>query len=59
VYNSPATTLPPGADHAFHPAAFSLFVAIPNITHYGIYGSARAEAFRLALQWFDKYLKPL
>jgi len=33
-------------------------VTIPNITHYGIYREARAEAFRLALQWFDKYLKP-
>jgi dienelactone hydrolase len=33
-------------------------VTIPNITHYGIYGSARAEAFKLALAWFDKYLKP-
>jgi dienelactone hydrolase len=33
-------------------------VTIPNITHYGIYQQARMEAFRLALQWFDKYLKP-
>ncbi len=33
-------------------------VTIPKITHYGIYGSARAEAFRLALEWFDQYLKP-
>jgi alpha-beta hydrolase superfamily lysophospholipase len=33
-------------------------VTIPNITHYGIYREARAQAFRLALQWFDKHLKP-
>ena len=32
-------------------------VTIPNITHYGIYGAARPEAFRLALRWFDQYLK--
>jgi len=33
-------------------------VTIPNITHYGIYREARAQAFQLAVAWFDKYLKP-
>jgi fermentation-respiration switch protein FrsA (DUF1100 family) len=32
-------------------------VTIPGITHYGIYTTARVEATRLALEWFDKYLK--
>ena len=32
-------------------------VTIPNITHYGIYREARAQAFQLALTWFEKYLK--
>jgi dienelactone hydrolase len=33
-------------------------VTIPGITHYGIYGAAREQAIHLAIQWFDKYLKP-
>lgn len=33
-------------------------VTIPGITHYGIYTTARAEATRLAIEWFDRYLKP-
>jgi uncharacterized protein len=33
-------------------------VIIPGITHYGIYGKARAEAQKLALDWFSKHLKP-
>jgi alpha-beta hydrolase superfamily lysophospholipase len=33
-------------------------VIIPGITHYGIYGKARAEAQKLALDWFNKQLKP-
>jgi alpha-beta hydrolase superfamily lysophospholipase len=40
------------------PGAKKNLVIIPGITHYGIYGTARAEAARLALAWFDKYLKP-
>jgi uncharacterized protein len=32
-------------------------VNIPNITHYGIYGEARLQAQKLAIEWFDKYLK--
>jgi dienelactone hydrolase len=32
-------------------------ITIPGITHYGIYTTARAEATRHALEWFDQYLK--
>ena len=32
-------------------------VIVPKITHYGIYGEARAQARDLAIAWFDKYLK--
>jgi len=32
-------------------------VIISDIGHYDIYGKARAEADRLALDWFDKHLK--
>jgi uncharacterized protein len=33
-------------------------VIIPNITHYGIYSTARLQAQKLALEWFDRHLKP-
>ncbi|HWY86296.1 MAG TPA: alpha/beta fold hydrolase [Gemmataceae bacterium] len=32
-------------------------VTIPNITHYGIYNEARAQAQKLAIEWFDEHLK--
>jgi hypothetical protein len=32
-------------------------VTIPQITHYGIYKEARAQAQRLAVEWYDQYLK--
>jgi hypothetical protein len=32
-------------------------VTIPNITRYGIYFEAHQQAQKLALEWFDKYLK--
>ena len=32
-------------------------VTIPEITHYGIYTTARPQAQQLALEWFDKHLK--
>lgn len=32
-------------------------VTIPKITHYGIYGPAREEAQKLAIEWFDEHLK--
>jgi dienelactone hydrolase len=32
-------------------------VTIPNITHYGIYREAHAEAQKLAIEWYDLHLK--
>jgi len=34
------------------------YVEIAGIAHYGIYGEAREQATRLAVEWFDQYLKP-
>jgi uncharacterized protein len=33
------------------------YVIIPGITHYGIYSTAREQAIKLAVEWFDQYLK--
>ena len=33
------------------------YVVVPGIAHYGIYGEARERATKLAIDWFDKYLK--
>jgi dienelactone hydrolase len=33
------------------------YVVIPGITHYGIYREAREQATKLAVEWFDKYLR--
>jgi uncharacterized protein len=33
------------------------YVSIPNITHYGIYREQRQQAIKLAIEWFDQYLK--
>jgi dienelactone hydrolase len=33
------------------------YVVIPGIAHYGIYGEAREQATRLAIEWFDRHLK--
>jgi dipeptidyl aminopeptidase/acylaminoacyl peptidase len=33
------------------------YVVIPGIAHYAIYGQAREEATRLAIEWFDQHLK--
>ena len=33
------------------------YVVIPNIAHYGIYGEAREQATKLAIDWFDQHLK--
>lgn len=30
---------------------------IPGITHYGIYGEAREQSQKLAIEWFDTHLK--
>ena len=32
-------------------------VTLPDITHYGIYNEAHAEARRLAIDWFNQHLK--
>ena len=32
-------------------------VTIPKITHYGVYKEARAEAQKLAIEWYDAHLK--
>jgi hypothetical protein len=32
-------------------------VSIPGITHYGVYRDKREQVQRLAVEWFDKYLK--
>jgi dienelactone hydrolase len=33
------------------------YVVVPGIAHYGIYTSAREQAIKLAIEWFDQYLK--
>jgi dienelactone hydrolase len=33
------------------------YVEIPGITHYGIYTSKREDAIKMAIEWFDQYLK--
>jgi len=33
------------------------YVLVPGITHYGIYGTAREQAVKLAIEWFDQHLK--
>jgi uncharacterized protein len=33
------------------------YVVIPGIAHYGIYSTAREQATRTAIEWFDQYLK--
>jgi dipeptidyl aminopeptidase/acylaminoacyl peptidase len=30
---------------------------IPNITHYGVYTTARKESADMAIEWFAKHLK--
>jgi uncharacterized protein len=33
------------------------YVVVPNILHYGIYFQERELAMKLAIEWFDQYLK--
>jgi len=33
------------------------YVVVPGITHYGIYTTERDRAIKLAIEWFDQYLK--
>ena len=30
---------------------------IPGITHYAVYSTHRAQVVKMAIDWFDKYLK--
>ncbi len=39
------------------PGTKKKYVSIPNITHYGIYRESRDQAIKLAVEWFDQYLK--
>jgi uncharacterized protein len=39
------------------PGAKKKYVSIPNIKHYGIYFEQRQQAIKLAIEWFDQYLK--
>lgn len=39
------------------PGTKKKYVSVPNITHYGIYRESRNEAIKLAIEWFDQYLK--
>lgn len=32
-------------------------VVIPDITHYGVYGAAREQTIKLAIEWMDQHLK--
>lgn len=33
------------------------YVVLPGISHYGVYGEAREQATKLAIEWFDRHLK--
>jgi hypothetical protein len=33
------------------------YVVVPGITHYGIYTTQREPAIKMAIEWFDQYLK--
>ncbi|HEY7184099.1 MAG TPA: alpha/beta fold hydrolase [Blastocatellia bacterium] len=39
------------------PGTNKKYVSVPNITHYGIYFEQRQLAIKLAIEWFDQYLK--
>jgi dienelactone hydrolase len=39
------------------PGAKKKYVSVPNITHYGIYREQRQQAIKMAIEWFDQYLK--
>lgn len=39
------------------PSKKKKYYNFPEITHYGIYRERRAEAIKLAIEWFDEYLK--
>jgi dienelactone hydrolase len=39
------------------PGTKKKYVVVPGITHYGIYREQRDQAIKLAIDWFDEYLK--
>jgi uncharacterized protein len=39
------------------PGTKKKYVSYPDITHYGIYREKRQDAIKLAIEWFDQYLK--
>ncbi len=39
------------------PGADKKYVSIPKIKHYGIYFEERNQAIKLAIEWFNQYLK--
>ena len=39
------------------PGTKKKYVSYPDITHYGIYREKRADALKLAIEWFDEHLK--
>src|SRR5262245_48340992 len=39
------------------PGTKKKYVSVPNITHYGVYFEQRQQAIKLAIEWFDQYLK--
>jgi dienelactone hydrolase len=39
------------------PGANKKYISVPGITHYGIYTTARDQAIKAAIEWFDQYLK--
>jgi dienelactone hydrolase len=39
------------------PGTKKKYVSVPNIKHYGIYFEQRQQAIKLAIEWFDQYLK--
>lgn len=39
------------------PGTKKKYVSLPGITHYGVYRELREPAIKLAIEWFDQYLK--
>jgi dienelactone hydrolase len=39
------------------PGTKKKYVVVPGITHYGIYTQQRDQAIKMAIDWFDEYLK--
>ena len=39
------------------PGSKKKYVVVPGITHYGVYREQRDQAIKLAIDWFDEYLK--